>query len=122
MSEQIVTPTLDPDEKFPPKEAGIFIGGAMRPIREHTLAVWRTRRNKWEQEQRRRLRERKDSKDGVDTTPPGSIGPKFMKINCSVRYRRCDLEDFLRSCRSEEPQPEKPATRRYTRRRLRSGD
>jgi hypothetical protein len=119
MNEHIVTPAADPDEKFPPKEAGIFIGGAMRPIREHTLAVWRTRRNKWEREQKR-LRERKDSRDGVDTKPPGSIGPKFMKINCSVRYRRCDLEEFLRSCRSDDPQPEGRA-RKYSR-RLRSGD
>ena len=29
-------------------------------------------------------------------------GPKFVKIGALVRYRRTDLEDWLRSCANEE--------------------
>lgn len=54
---------------MPPKLAGIYLGGEESPIPEQTLAVWRL---------------------------SGRYGLPYVKIGRLVRYRKSDLDSFMK--------------------------
>lgn len=57
------------DNLLPPKLVGIHLGGVHKPISEQTLALWRKR----------------------------GIGPVFLRIGKSIRYRKEDLDAFIKA-------------------------
>ncbi len=55
-------------EVFNTEQAGRFLGGSEKPVSRRTLESWRLRGN----------------------------GPAYVKLGGMVRYRRQDLEDYLK--------------------------
>jgi len=57
------------DPIFDERAAGIYLGGADRPISPRTFQRWRQR----------------------------GLGPKFFRVGIQIRYRQSDLEKWLSS-------------------------
>ncbi len=66
MAEQVLR--AEKEEVYDTRQAGVFLGGERKPISPRTMETWRLRGN----------------------------GPVYIKLGHGVRYRRRDLEDFLR--------------------------
>ena len=61
--------TLPPSPMMDPGSAGIYLGGAEKPLSTLTLADWRTKH----------------------------VGPAYLRVGRLIRYRQSDLDAWLES-------------------------
>jgi len=59
-------------DQLPPKYAAFYLGGSAKPLCLQTLANWRRK----------------------------NIGPRFIRVGKSIRYRKEDLDAFIESSKT----------------------